>query len=97
MRGQAQIMLEELSAASWVTGDLAAPFGRGINLQIEVPDVRSLHEAVVAAGLPLFGALTTNWYRDGGIEHGQAEFLVQDPDGYLLRFIQHLVERPVQS
>lgn len=92
--GRAQIMLEELSADSWLTGELAAPFGRGINLQIEVPDVGAVLAALATAGLPLFRPPATSWYRDGGIEHGQTEFLVQDPDGYLLRFMQHLGERP---
>jgi hypothetical protein len=50
--------------------------------------------ALATAGLPLFRPPATSWYRDGGIEHGQTEFLVQDPDGYLLRFMQPLGERP---
>jgi len=30
------------------------------------------------------------WYRVGDQEVGQREFLVQDPDGYLLRFVERL-------
>ncbi|MEY3533635.1 MAG: hypothetical protein RI979_1659, partial [Pseudomonadota bacterium] len=41
-----------------------------------------------------FRPLSTEWYRDGDLEHGQTQFLVQDPDGYLLRFMQHLETRP---
>jgi hypothetical protein len=33
------------------------------------------------------------WYRAGDRELGQRQFLVQDPDGYLLRFCQDLGER----
>ena len=35
-RGKAQIMLEETAEGAWATGPLDPPFGRGINLQIEV-------------------------------------------------------------
>ena len=94
--GRAQIMLEEISPEAWTTGPLDAPLGRGVNFQIEVTDIAPLH-ARVAAAVPLFGALATRWYRDGAIAHGQAEFLVQDPDGYLLRFMQHLGERPARG
>ena len=34
-----------------------------------------------------------SWYKGEGVEFGQLEFLVQDPDGYLLRFIQDIGER----
>jgi catechol 2,3-dioxygenase-like lactoylglutathione lyase family enzyme len=71
--GQAEIMLEEVSDDAWQTGDLVPPFGRGMNLQIEV---------------------AADWYRDGPVEHGQAQVMVQDPDGYLLRFVQPLGTRP---
>jgi lactoylglutathione lyase len=39
--------------------------------------------------------IETKWYRHDDIEHGQTQFLVQDPDGYLLRFMQDLGQRPV--
>lgn len=95
--GRAEIMLERIPddpAAGWRTGTLEPPLGRGMNLQIEVGDVRALRDRVVARGLALFRPLATAWYREGEIENGQAEFLVQDPDGYLLRFVQPLGERP---
>lgn len=95
--GGAQIMLEELGEDAWLTGRLDPPFGRGLNLQIEVADVASLAGKLEAAGLPLFRPLTTEWYRQDDVEHGQSQFLVQDPDGYLLRFVQPLATRPVQG
>jgi catechol 2,3-dioxygenase-like lactoylglutathione lyase family enzyme len=95
--GQAQIMLEELGEDAWLTGRLDPPFGRGLNLQIEVADVAALAGKLTAAGLPLFRPLTTEWYRQDDVEHGQSQFLVQDPDGYLLRFVQPLATRPVQG
>jgi len=95
--GGAQIMLEEIGPEAWVTGPMQAPFGRGINLQIEVPDVGLLLSRLEGAGVPLFRALQEEWYRADDVEHGQAQFLVQDPDGYLLRFVEVLGERPVSG
>jgi catechol 2,3-dioxygenase-like lactoylglutathione lyase family enzyme len=95
--GGAQIMLEELGQDAWLTGRLDPPFGRGLNLQIEVADVAALARKLEVAGLPLFRPLTTEWYRQDDVEHGQSQFLVQDPDGYLLRFVQPLATRPVQG
>lgn len=93
-RAQAQIMLEDMAGA-WSTADADYPFGRGINLQIETADVRSLHAKLCAAHWPIFRDISESWYRAGNIEHGQREFLIQDPDGYLLRFAEPLGERPV--
>lgn len=93
--GKAQMMLEEVSEDSWTVGPLEPPFGRGLNFQIEVDDAASLHDRLLASGFSMFRPLTTEWYRVGNLENGQTQFLVQDPDGYLLRFVQHLGERPL--
>ena len=98
--GRAQIMLEQLPddmRPAWLTGELRAPFGRGLNLQIEVDDVATIHERLLAANVDLFRPLRRSWYREETVENGQDEFLVQDPDGYLLRFMQHIGTRPVDS
>jgi len=91
--GRAQIMLEEMGEGAWVTGPMEAPFGRGINLQIEVEAVAPLAARLAAAGVVPFRALHEAWYREGAVEHGQAQLLVQDPDGYLLRFVEVLGTR----
>jgi hypothetical protein len=65
-----------------------------MNLQIEVADVHALHDRLQDRNQTFFRPLSTEWYRDGDLEHGQTQFLVQDPDGYLLRFMQHLETRP---
>ena len=83
--GNAQIMLEQ-EPSEWVTGGLEAPYGRGVNFQIEVDNVEKLAARLSDAAVPLFRELRDEWYSANGIEHGQREFLVQDPDGYLLRF-----------
>lgn len=90
-----QIMLCEING-NWRTGDLHRPFGRGINLQITTDALEPILEALAAKDWPLFEEAKENWYRTGAThEGGSREFLVQDPDGYLLRFSQPLGERVV--
>ncbi|KJV09933.1 hypothetical protein VZ95_08275, partial [Elstera litoralis] len=76
---------------------LEKPFGRGINLQIEVEDLTILTARLSTSQVPLFQEAQTAWYRENDIEHGQMELLVQDPDGYLLRFVQPLGTRPARE
>ncbi|MFH2112791.1 MAG: VOC family protein [Candidatus Bathyarchaeota archaeon] len=87
-----QIMIEEINN-HWWTGELEHPFGRGINFQMEVSDVSVLMERLDEANITLFRPLKESWYRGEDTEFGQIEFLVQDPDGYLLRFTQDIRER----
>lgn len=93
----AQVMLDQYNPAArhWLTGPMERPLGRGINLQIEVAAVEPILDRLDAAGWPLFMAVEDAWYRAGEIEVGQRQFLVQDPDGYLLRLGAKLGERPV--
>jgi catechol 2,3-dioxygenase-like lactoylglutathione lyase family enzyme len=94
-----ELMLEELTDDpdfTWRTGTLEVPFGRGINFQIEVEDLDVLLKSLKQHGVALRREPWEAWYRADDLENGQRQFLVQDPDGYLLRFCQHLGERPVQ-
>lgn len=93
----AQLMLEELHEGAWLTGELQPPLGRGVNFQIEVASVQPILDRLRAAGVPLFRELRESWYVVGDAEEGQREFLVQDPDGYLLRFCELLGQRPRQG
>ncbi len=93
--GDAQVMLEQMDGA-WSTGPLEPPFGRGVNLQIEVDDAAAVARKLSDAGLAPFRPLAENWYRADMLEFGQLEVLVQDPDGYLLRFATPLGERLVE-
>lgn len=97
-RGGAQVMLEERGRSrNWITGPLEAPLGRGINLQIAVSALAPILEALEAAGWPLFMPPERKWYRAGRLETGVHQFLVQDPDGYLIRFAASLGERPAAN
>lgn len=85
--GAAQIMLEQEHDA-WATGVLERPYGRGLNFQIEVDDLQPLLDRLAQAGVALFEGPETTTYRIGDMHRTKREFLVQDPDGYLLRFAQ---------
>lgn len=88
-----QIMIEELEEDSWLLGELTRPFGRGMNLQIECSDVAEIRKRVEVAGIPVFRELYDAHYEAAGVVFGQRQFLVADPDGYLLRFGQVISER----
>ena len=92
-RGPLQVMLCEHNGR-WETGALEPPLGRGINLQMSVEAVAPILTALETAAWPLYEPVTDAWYRVGAVESGKREFLVLDPDGYLLRFAEHLGTRP---
>ncbi len=93
--GEAQVMLEQYDPTdrTWETGPMEKPYGRGINFQIEVEAVTPILERLQQANYSLFIPLEERWYRADDIEFGQQQFLVQDPDGYLVRLIEDLGER----
>jgi catechol 2,3-dioxygenase-like lactoylglutathione lyase family enzyme len=94
VRGHIQIMLCERNG-NWVVGELSPPFGRGVNFQMTVSALHPILTALEVANWPLFRQPNDAWYRTGDREGGQREFLVQDPDGYLLRFAQDIGTRPL--
>jgi threonine dehydrogenase-like Zn-dependent dehydrogenase/catechol 2,3-dioxygenase-like lactoylglutathione lyase family enzyme len=102
-RDGVEIMLEQSGTGPverlgiWDTGPLQKPFGRGINFEITVADLDVLLRSLEQAGYPLFFGPEERWYRDGGTDIGVRQFLVTDPDGYLLRFSQSLGTRPHQA
>ncbi len=94
-REGAEVMLEQPTGRSFVAAELLPPYGRGINLQIEVSNVDQLQAAVVAAGAPIYLPMEEKWYRRDHTLFGNRQFIVQDPDGYLLRFFLDIGSRPV--
>lgn len=83
--GENQLMFEQ-DNGSWSTGAWNIPLAGGVNVEMSVSDVEELYGRVIAAGIKPFRRLEANRYRNGTEEIVQKEFLVQDPDGYLLRF-----------
>jgi len=92
VRGALQVMLCELNGR-WEVAEMQRPLGRGINLQMTVDRIGPLLTALEQAEWPLYESPNEAWYRVGDSERGQREFLVQDPDGYLIRFAEHLGKR----
>ncbi len=89
-REGAWIMLDQINGEDWLAGPLERPFGRGLNLEFTIADVDALHARARAHGLPIFLALHEKHYRIGSGHVHVRQFIVSDPDGYLLRFSQSL-------
>ena len=87
-----RLILEEAAGPGrrFRTAPLEKPFGRGVNFQIEVADADALYERVVAAETEIIIPLEERWYRSNDQEFGNRQFVVADPDGYLLRFLTDL-------
>lgn len=80
-----QLMIEEIND-NWNTGALEYPFGRGINISMTIDSIETFYSYVKSLGYPLFKELMVNKYKVEDIVYEDKEFLIQDPDGYLLRF-----------
>ena len=92
----ARLMLEEAAGPGrrFHTAPLERPYGRGVNFQIEVANVDALVERVRKAGFDPIIPIEERWYWRDEIELGNRQFVVADPDGYLLRFFSDLGQRP---
>ena len=80
-----QIMIEE-NNGNWDTGKLEYPYGRGINLSMTIKDIDEYYLKLKKQNITFFLDLETHKYRIDDTISYDKEFLVQDPDGYLLRF-----------
>ena len=89
-----QIMIEQINEV-WSTGRLEYPFGRGINFQIEVENIKQSLNILKENKYPIFIEPKENWYRQDNKLIGNKEFLIKDPDGYLLRFAEDLGTKPL--
>lgn len=89
MLGDAQIMLDQINKGrTWKTDELIPPLGRGINLQIKVASINDVLNHLKEHNIKLFMELEEKRYQQGTHEIRQKQFLVTDPDKYLLRFIE---------
>ena len=102
--GPAELMVQQASGPGrrFRTAPLERPFGRGVNLQIAVADVDVVYGSVMRAGLAPVIDMEERWYdvdvvtpsgrwvRRGPSLAGNRQFVVADPDGYLLRFYTNL-------
>ncbi len=83
------------TSRSWRTADMVYPFGRGMNLEMNVKDVDSLYAALNQASYPISMPIEERWYKVNAVKVGVRQFLVQDPDGFLLRFSMRIGDLPV--
>ena len=81
-----QFMFEQIHDNGWNIGELIYPLGRGINFSITVDDIEGLYKLVKTLNLEIYRELNRSIYQVNGTEETQTEFLIQDPNGYLLRF-----------
>jgi len=91
--GDAQLMIDQVGLGRTFElqeAPLDRPFGRGLNLQIRVPQVRAILDRLETAGVSLYLPLEEKWYRRDDHEVGHRQFVVPDPDGYLLRLFEDL-------
>ena len=99
-RQGARIMLDEVSKSfpetkrTWISGKLEAPFGRGINLEIKTDGLDCLYDRIQQqSNAHIFLPIEEKWYRADDVELGVRQFVVMDPDGYMLRFSQDIGKR----
>lgn len=81
-----QLMLEQLNDNWDISASIEYPFGRGINISMEVLDITLIRDKALEYKYPLFKDIMVNDYQVNEKLYHDREFLIQDPDGYLLRF-----------
>ncbi|MBE5812718.1 MAG: VOC family protein [Clostridiales bacterium] len=92
-----QIMVQELNKGNnkWQTGELEYPLGRGINFEIDIDNIDGMYNSLKNANYELFVDIEEHWYRKDNVLLGNKEFLVKDPNGYLLRFSEELPSKEI--
>ena len=81
-----QLMIEEIND-NWNTGKLEYPYGRGMHISIEVKDIDSIYYNVKEKAYPIFQGMHVDKYEVDDKVYFDKQFLIQDVDGYLLRFV----------
>ena len=101
-REGAHIMLEVMSSfeavsdadfiekRQWRTGSMEYPFGRGIDLEITIADVDSVYKSLLDQKYLPKVPLEERQYRVNGKMVAVRQFLVMDPDGYLIRLASNI-------
>ena len=87
------IMVEGVNGPGrrWLTGKMEKPFGRGVNFQWSVSNIKSMYSRVKQKSpSSIYLELETKEYLCGAESSIQKQFVVQDPDGYLFRFCSNV-------
>lgn len=86
-----QLMIQqEDNEEDWRNGKPEYPYGRGINFQIETTDINTLVSSLQKNKYPIKRGIEKASYKTANKTLNLKEFLVMDPDGYLLRFSQEI-------
>ena len=94
--GEIQFMLQQISNNDkWCITPPIYPFGNGINFQLEVDNLDEIYNNLKNSNYKITFDIEENWYRQDNKLLGNKEFLIQDPDGYLLRFFEDLGEKEI--
>ena len=90
--GRSDLMLQQADGPGrrFRTAPLAQPYGRGINLQIAHPDLETAYKRLHASRATIVVPWETKTYRTGTTEVHVDQFVVADPDGYLIRLQREL-------
>jgi catechol 2,3-dioxygenase-like lactoylglutathione lyase family enzyme len=107
--GGASLMLEQIDMfdevsdrefvedRKWITGKLEHPFGRGLNVQIHVTDLDVVYNRLLKSNYPIKFPMEERWYRVNSQMIGVRQFMVMDPDGFLLRFDKRIGCKPIEE
>ena len=94
--GEIQFMSQEIAENDkWDIAPLSYPFGNGVNFQLEVANLDEIYNNFKNSNYKIAFDVEENWYRQDDKLLGNKEFLIQDTDGYLLRFSEDLGEKEV--
>ena len=94
-RQGAQIMLCQRHGR-YETGPMATPLGQGAMFQIYLDEIDGILAELRRLGWQLYEEPRERWYRAGTTQNGLRQFLVQDPDGYLIMFAESIGTRAMQ-
>ena len=78
-------MIEEINGY-WSVGEISYPFGNGVNFQIYAENIDDIYKVCKEKNLIFFRELMISEYKVNNQIVTEKEFLIQDPDGYLIRF-----------
>ena len=84
-----QIMIQEINEV-WSLGKLEYPFGRGINFCFDTTNIDEMYNKLKVKGMELYLDLEVHEYRVDDEVSVEKEFIILDPDGYMLRFSESL-------
>ena len=96
-REGAQLMIDDINVGrSFIKTEGTPKLGHGLNLQIEASNVAKLYQNILESNAAIYLEMEEKWYRKDNAELGNKQFIVEDPDGYLLRFFEDIGTRVAQ-